>query len=209
MTVRAIAAICALLAAALVGIGTLSNRIRAQETAIATLQEQKEKLQRLNGENQSDRSVVIDPNEMDRLRRETSLLLKLRNEIGMYQRSSSEPAELPAAKAELVARLLDEREQLAAEEKQIQQLSERAACLKTLEAIAVAKAGWAAHNAAEKGLPVMMENLVDYLPGRVIPVCPAAGHYSVNRIGAAPVCSIEGHSIPEPVAAEARESKPQ
>jgi hypothetical protein len=65
-----------------------------------------------------------------------------------------------------------------------------------LESIAAAKARWAGNNAVEKGFPVVMESLVNYLPDSAAPACPAGGHYSVNRIGSPPVCSVEGHSIP-------------
>jgi hypothetical protein len=196
VTAKATAIICALLAASILGISTLTSRIRAQESAIAALQQETEKLQRPNEESQRLEPIAVDRAEIERLRRETAILLKLRNEVGMYQHSSAEPAELPSAKAEIVAQLLNERERILAEEQEIHQLSDRATCIKNLEAIAAAKARWAADNAAEKGFPVVMERLINYLPPHSAPVCPAGGHYSVNRIGAPPVCSVEGHSIP-------------
>jgi hypothetical protein len=196
VTAKATAIIGVLLAASLLAISTLTSRIRAQETSIAALQQETEKLQRLNEVNQRLKLTEMDPSEMDRLHRETAILLKLRNEVGIFQRSSAEPKELPSAKAEIVARLLDERDQILAEEQQIHQLSDRATCIKNLEGIAAAKARWATDNAAEKGLPVVMESLFNYLPDHTAPACPAGGHYSVNRIGAPPVCSVEGHTIP-------------
>ena len=69
--------------------------------------------------------------------------------------------------------------------------------------INAAKEQWAARNAAEKGLPVTMDDLLDFLPGRAVPVCPSGGHYYVNRIGAAPVCTVAGHTIAAPVSVPA------
>jgi len=83
------------------------------------------------------------------------------------------------------------------EERQVQALLDRATCLKNLEQIAAAKEQWAARNEAEKGLPVTIDDLLYFLPGRTASVCPSGGHYYVNRIGAAPVCSVPGHTIAE------------
>jgi hypothetical protein len=149
----------------------------------------------LSLENQRLKSVVIDSSEIERLRRETALLLKLRNEFAGLSQSNGDLAALQPSGEENIQKLLQEREEILGEEQQIHQLSDRAACIKNLEQIAAAKLRWAEDNAAEKGLPVVIENFVNYLPGRAIPVCPSGGHYSVNRIGAAPACSIEDHSI--------------
>jgi hypothetical protein len=46
-----------------------------------------------------------------------------------------------------------------------------------------------------KGETVTMEDLAPFFPNG-IPVCPDGGHYSVNRVGSPPSCSISGHSIP-------------
>jgi hypothetical protein len=42
---------------------------------------------------------------------------------------------------------------------------------------------------------VTMEALAQYLTNG-LPACPDGGHYSVNRVGAPPACSLPGHSIP-------------
>src|ERR1041385_3553374 len=125
MTIRAFAVVCVLVVISILAISTLAHKIRVQETAIAALQQEKETFQRLNDENERVKSASVDPAEVERLRRETAILLKLRNEVGMYERSSTEPLEVPSAKAEVVARLLNEREQIVAEERQIRKLSDR------------------------------------------------------------------------------------
>ncbi len=188
--------ICLFLGLSIAGIGVLSAKIRAQEAAFESLRQDREKFQKLNLENLRLKSIVIDPAEMERLRRETAILLKLRNEIGKLTQSNADSAALQPSTEDSIQGLLAEREEILGEEQQIHQLSDRAACIKNLEHLASAKVRWAQDNAAEKGLPVVMDNLIPYLPQRAVPVCPAGGHYSVNRIGAAPGCSIEGHSIP-------------
>jgi hypothetical protein len=188
--------LCSLFALSIVVIGTLSARIRAQEVVFQRLSRERENLQKLTVDNARLQSIRVDPVEMERLRHETSLLLKLRNEFGKLTQTNADPATPRALTRDNIERLLAEREELLNEEQQIRQLSARAACIKNLEQIALAKTRWAQDNAAEQGLPVVMDNLADYLPGHTVPVCPDGGHYSVNRIGAAPGCSIEGHSIP-------------
>ncbi len=193
MNIKAKLLLCLLFALSIAGIGALSLKIWAQETAFEHLRQDREKLEQLNLDKLRLKSIVIDPVEIERLRRETAVLLKLRNEFGKLTQSNADSA--PETE-ETIEKLLLEREQLLSEEQQVHQLSERATCLKNLELLASAKARWAEDNAAEKGLPVLMENLAPYLPEHTVPVCPDGGHYSVNRIGAAPGCSIEGHSIP-------------
>lgn len=178
------------------GIVGLSFGIRGQKTSLERLLQEREKLQQLTIENQRLQSITIDSAEMERLRRETTVLLKLRNEFAQLLRANADSGASPGPLDDAINRLLQEREQILSEEQEIRKLSERAACIKNLEQIASAKARWASENAAENGLPVTMDKLLDYFPEHTIPVCPAGGHYSVNRIGAAPVCSIEGHAIP-------------
>jgi len=184
------------LGASVAGIFVLTSKIRAQKIMLADLRHEQENLQKLNLENQRLKSAAIDQAEIARLRQETANLLRLRSEVGMLTRSGTEPTSFPIAGEPAVARLLVEREQIRVEEKDIQDLSARATCIKNLEAIALAKEHWATSNSAEKGLPITIEILVDYFPERTIPVCPSGGHYSVNRTGAAPACSVEGHAIP-------------
>lgn len=188
--------LCVLLGVSLVAIAVLSNRIRAQDTLLQDLRRQRETVQQLNRENEALRNIVVDTAEIDRLRADTPLLLKLRNQYGMLSRDLSEPTPPASAHATEVNQLIEQREELLNEERQIQNLSDRAVCIRNLEQIAAAKAKWMTANDAENGFPVRMEDLIPYLPDHKIPVCPDAGHYSVNRTGAAPACSIPGHAVP-------------
>ncbi len=184
-----------LIGVSVAGIVTLSFKAEAQKSAFRELQGQRAALQQAATDKDRLKSISIDPAEMERLRRETAVLLRLRNEYNKLSRDGGDSVQ-DARTPDALQKVLDEREDILNEEHDIQRLSDRAACIKTLELIAVAKERWASDNAAEKGLPVTMDNLMDYVPEHVLPVCPAGGHYSVNRIGAAPVCSVGGHSIP-------------
>jgi hypothetical protein len=185
-----------LLGLSIAGIGILSAKIRVQGITFERLKQERVEFQKLNLEDLRLESIVIDPAEMERLRRETAVLLKLRNEFGNLTSSDANSGALETSTERNIEKLLQEREEILGEEREIHQLSDRATCIKNLEQIASAKAHWAEDNAAEKGLPVTMEKLVDYLPAQAVPICPAGGHYSVNRVGAAPGCSVGGHSIP-------------
>ncbi|HSU54952.1 MAG TPA: hypothetical protein VLT36_12915 [Candidatus Dormibacteraeota bacterium] len=196
MKINGFATLCALLITSLVGIGLLSFKLTAQKAELQGLLEGKATLQHLERENERLGSIRIDPVEAQRLRRETAVLLKLRNEFATLSRAMPAAGPASAETEQAIEKLWEEREQILDEEKEIRVLSDRAVCIKNLEAIAAAKSKWAADNGAEAGLPVTMENLAGYLPEKPTPICPSGGHYSVNRTGAAPGCSVEGHAIP-------------
>ena len=183
------------------GIGILSGKMRGQDTLFERLRGDKDELDRLRAENQRLKSFSVDSGELQQLRDEASNLLRLRNKQGRPSGANATFKTVPMAEA--TGELLEEREEILGEERQVQALLDRATCLKNLEQINVAKEQWAARNAAEKGLPVTMDDLLGYLPGRAVPVCPSGGHYFVNRIGAAPVCTVPGHTIAAPTSVSA------
>ena len=55
--------LCLLLGLSIAGITTLIGRIRAQEVVFAALRQEKDKLEKLNAENQRLKSVAVDPAE--------------------------------------------------------------------------------------------------------------------------------------------------
>ena len=190
------AALCLLLGISITGIGFFSKKTSEQEAVLARLRQDKEKLQKLISDNERLKGLKVDPVEMERLRGETGILLKLRNEFSTLARSKVDSNAVPPSTEASIAALLQQREEILGEEQTIREMSDRAACIKNLEHIAAAKARWAADNAAEKGMPVVMENLLPYLPEQTAPLCPAGGHYSVNRTAAPPECSMDGHAVP-------------
>ncbi len=96
---------------------------------------------------------------------------------------------------ELLRQLRSENEQLQQQKRQLQELPNRAACIKNLELIDAAKKQWVEQNGSQKGERVTTDVLAAFFSNG-FPTCPDGGHYSVNRIGAPPACSISGHAVP-------------
>ena len=75
----------------------------------------------------------------------------------------------------------------------------RNVCINNLRLIAAAKEQAALENGyAETYLPTQTE-LLPYIKGNVMPVCPGNGAYTINAVNTAPVCSNssapESHSL--------------
>jgi hypothetical protein len=67
--------------------------------------------------------------------------------------------------------------------------------LENLRQIEAAKQEWAVDNAkAAKDVPTA-QDLVPYLKGNVMPVCPSGGYYTIGAMDEAPTCSVSGHSL--------------
>ncbi|MDB6016383.1 MAG: hypothetical protein JWR19_872 [Pedosphaera sp.] len=181
------------LAVLALGIGILSRPVYQQDERLISLQKDKMELDELRAENEELSSIRVDDAELIRLRQENIELLKLRNEVGQLNQSrQSEDSPEPEA----VRQLRSENEQLQQQMQELQALPDRATCIRNLELIDAAKKQWAEKNGSQKGDPIIMDDLAGYFPGGMIPVCPAGGHCSINRIGSPPACSLNGHSIP-------------
>lgn len=68
------------------------------------------------------------------------------------------------------------------------------ACINNLRLIDAAKEQSALANNLDDGDAVT--DVVDYLKGGVMPICPASGTYTPNVVGTPPVCSVTGHVLP-------------
>lgn len=70
-------------------------------------------------------------------------------------------------------------------------------CIANLRTLQVAKAQWAlVNNKTATDVPTEQDLLV-YLAGGVMPVCPSGGTYTINAVGLSPTCSIPGHALPQ------------
>ena len=69
------------------------------------------------------------------------------------------------------------------------------ACINNLRMIDAAKEQWALENNKAAGQAVDAKDIVDYLKGGQIPVCPQGGTYKLNPIGNNPECNIPGHAL--------------
>ena len=179
------------LAALAIGMGFLSRTERRQDAVIAGLQREKTDLDALRTENEKCKALRVDTAELIRVRQENADLPKLRNQVrqlreAMTSQDSQEP--------EQMRQLLSENEKLQQQKRELQELPNRAACIKNLELIDAAKKQWVEQNGSEKGDRVSTDVLAPFFANG-FPTCPDGGHYSVNRVGAPPVCSIPGHSI--------------
>jgi hypothetical protein len=172
----------------LVAIAILAVAMKKQDHQLAVLKERVLALQA-----NDPTSVTIQPrtDELERLRRETDDLPKLRNLAYQLRQSP----ELEPSREFKIEQLIDQNKQLRSQNEDLRKVSARSECMQNLRKIGEAKQRWAA--AHEDQPPrVLLEELMDYLPEKAIPNCPGGGHYSVNRLCSAPSCSVAGHSIP-------------
>jgi hypothetical protein len=187
----AVLVLCACGALAL-GTGFLSHAARRQDDLISTLQKEKTELDALRAENEKWKTVRVDAAETSRLRQENSELPKLRNQVWqlrepMKAQDSTEP--------EVIRQLRSENDELRQRKRELRELPNRAACIKNLKLIDAAKKQCTQQNGLQTGEPITTDVLAPLLPNG-FPSCPDGGHYSVNRVGSPPACSISGHSIP-------------
>lgn len=70
-------------------------------------------------------------------------------------------------------------------------------CINNLRQIDGAKQQWALENNAAVDAVPTVKDLLPYFKGKVFPVCPAGGTYSINSVEEIPTCSIEGHALPQ------------
>jgi hypothetical protein len=174
------------------GDGVFFWKVHSQAETLAGLRREMADSFRLRSEYERLVGLRPDPAEMASLRRQNSDLLKLRNEVSLL-RQDMEAQQLQ--EPEIVRQLQVENEELKQRQKDLRELPNRADCIKNLFIIDQAKRQWATEKDLLKGETVTMDALASYFTNG-LPSCPEGGHYSVNRIGAPPGCSLPGHSIP-------------
>lgn len=72
------------------------------------------------------------------------------------------------------------------------------ACVNNLRQIAGAKNSWALENKRTAGTAISSADEIGinkYLRGERTPLCPSGGTIQYNNVGAAPTCTVAGHSI--------------
>jgi hypothetical protein len=179
----------ALLASAIV---LLSRTESAQAKKLSRLVKEKAEFDVLRAENQRLNGIQIDEAEITRLREENGDLLKLRNQL---QQLHDELGTKAPEEPEVEGKLRAENAQLRDRIQETKQLPARAQCLRNLQLIDAAKNQLVEQKELLKGEPITIEDIAPFFP-QGIPTCPDGGHYSVNRVGSPPACSIAGHSIP-------------
>lgn len=67
-------------------------------------------------------------------------------------------------------------------------------CINNLRQLDGALQQWALENKLTNGAPATCTDLLPYLKGQVLPVCPNGGAYSITQVGQSPRCSA-GHTL--------------
>ncbi len=89
------------------------------------------------------------------------------------------------------------RSNLAGNRLQTEAMMEKNRCQMNLRMIQSAKRIWAMkYHKQTTDIPTLYE-LVPYLPGRRLPVCPSGGTYEFNEVGQNPTCSFPDHQLPK------------
>ncbi|MDB6063889.1 MAG: hypothetical protein JWR26_97 [Pedosphaera sp.] len=176
------------------GIGVLRLQMHEQDKLFASLREEKQELENLRQVNESLQRLDVSTNELLQLRAQNLTLPQLRREI--TRRHDQELQPLTVSASVQATPEYHENQQLRLENDRLHNQQLQAACVNNLQQIDAAKQQRVAENKLEDGVILMLNDLAGSFPGGAIPVCPAGGHYSINRVGSPPSCSINGHSIP-------------
>ena len=156
-------------------------------------------------------SVESQNSEIARLRSENQDLLRLRNQVRELTETNQQLAQqlksvhlvaqqqqdaLQAWQADAVAAQQAQRAAMLAAQQQAQtEAAQRNACINNLRQIDAAKQQWAlVNNKTDEAVPTALD-LLPYLKGGVLPVCPSGGTYTINAVGLPPACSVSGHVL--------------
>lgn len=69
-------------------------------------------------------------------------------------------------------------------------------CAANLRRIDRAKEQWRTDHQATNGVSVTTNDVLTFLAGKAMPICPEAGAYNLGRFGEPPTCTVPGHSLP-------------
>jgi len=196
------------------------NANKSNSTQLATLQQQVQELQTLRAENEALKTSQVPTEEIERLRKDSSDAVRLRNEVRQLRdqktqltqqaqsaATAAERAQAQAAQARAEATAIGERAAQQATTGHVASGSATAisaqdalnACINNLRQIDAAKQQWALENNKTATATPEAKDIAAYLgtaqnPG--FPKCPAGGKYTIGAVNVAPTCSIPGHALP-------------
>jgi hypothetical protein len=174
-----------------------------QEISMTELRSQLDGLQSDHADLEA-RLGQADPNELERLRKETDEVYKLRSEVAKLQKLNNElknelqtkrvHAEVPDfQQTQNVDPTLEE---AVPEDPQTKLQREYASqCMQNMSVIEEAKTMWAVANNKEAGNGVTVQDITTALPNGAMPLCPSGGTYNLEQVGVPVSCSIPGHSL--------------
>lgn len=205
--------ICALGLSA--GLAAVFVSSRAKDTELVKLRAETAQAQQVRADLEEAQTLSTkQAGQIVELRKDTQELLKLRSEVGQLrtekQTLSKQVATAQSAAQQAQAQIAEttqattqQLQQMQAQNQQLrttvvqqgQQVTQRNACLNNLRQLDAAKQQWALEfNKTANVVPTVQE-IAPYLPGNVLPVCPAGGAYTLNAINVRPTCSIPGHAL--------------
>jgi hypothetical protein len=174
-------------------IAVLGIAMKRQDQEIDRLLERRQEMLALEANLPALPAPGPQTEELMRLRRENQDSSRLKD-LAHRLRSSAE-LDPNDSREKSITELIEENQQLRKHNEALKSLEAASRCVQNLRWLSLAKAQWAATH-SDEAPRVMLEELTAYLPDGLIPQCPAGGHYSVNRIGSPPVCSVLGHAVP-------------
>ena len=190
-----------------------------KNVAQADAHDARQQLEQLRAEmNQGKTSNVESQSaELARLRSENQDLLRLRNAVRELTETNQQlvqqlktarvlvqqqQEQLQGWQEDAVALQQAQRAAALVAQQQAQQqaqaeAAQRNACINNLRQIDAAKQQWAlVNNKNDEAVPTTAD-LLPYLKGGVLPVCPGGGSYTINAVGLPPTCSVPGHALPQ------------
>lgn len=142
--------------------------------------------------------------EIARVRAENQDLPRLRNQVTQLQKANQKLSQQLNVTLTAAQQQQAQLEQIAAENQQARvaaqqadTVTERNACINDLRQIDAAKQQWALEKSKTAEAIPTIQDIAPYLPGGVLPACPAGGSYTLNAVGELPACSISGHVLPQ------------
>jgi RNA polymerase sigma factor (sigma-70 family) len=188
-----------------VGVGIYQAKEAAQARAeVRTLQQQQipliEKNHQLQSEyNETTNQMAALRADIERLNKNKDELLRLRGEVTLLRLQKNGVSALRNEDNQLTnpAPLLK-----ATADTTVQQRNQ---CLNNLRQISAAMQQFALENRLAATNIVTVDQILKYLPGNVLPVCPSGGTYLVGSLNEVPVCSIPDHVLPADILSPAKE----
>lgn len=186
-----------------------SATIATQRRELATLREQTKEVERLREENKEIPKLRVQLRATDSLKQETAEIHQLRNEVRQLRDDKAALAKAQTENQQLRGALQQVQqaagEQLRAQQQQFAQYQaanlgqkSRNDCIANLKQIDGAVQQWALENRKRAADPYSLadRNLLAYLRGSTLPVCPAGGVYvGAATVAGAPRCTMPGHTL--------------
>jgi hypothetical protein len=192
----------------------MTNQKQAAELAQLRSDHQELENLRASVEESKKASSESESGELTRLREDNKDLLKLRSEVQRLRVEKDQmakqvqTAQAQSAQAQAQAQAAQAQAQNAQQQAQTAQAQAAAlklnvapeartgACINYLRQIEAAKQQWAQANGKTPDSVPTDADIAQYLPNKVMVICPAGGAYSINAVNMKPTCNIAGHVLP-------------